>query len=184
MALVRADGTRHSEVLDGGAVDVAKEGGALIIIVANRGGDGVLVTVEGAAEGVLLRAARNDAHLMRDADVIGQFQELATVAVATTDIYTEGDPFVSIADQVGLFLRACAAEGRHVEGYNLLSADVAGRGHDCRTLNDELLALSEGDALKRAATIILQTIVIDEVAGGAPAERQRAAVVIVVTRLF
>ena len=51
------DAARHLEVLDGGTVDVAEEGGALIAAVGDVGGDGVATTVKGAAKRVHLHIA-------------------------------------------------------------------------------------------------------------------------------
>ena len=65
MIIVRGNGARHVQVLDGGSADEAEGGGALVVVVGNRGGDGLAVAVEGAAEGFVV----TDTHHRRHVDV-------------------------------------------------------------------------------------------------------------------
>ena len=107
--LAGGDGARHRQVLDGGAVDVAEQSRALVV-VGNGGSDGVSVAVEGAAEGVDLRTARHGTALCRHADVVGQLYKLATESFAVADCIDEGVPVVSAADEVWVIFRACARQ--------------------------------------------------------------------------
>ena len=108
VALAGGDGACHGEVTDGGTVDVAERCRALIVIVCNRGGDGVSVAEEGAAEGFHLRAARHGAHLSGHVDVLGQLHVLAAEAHAIVDIAGERIPSIRAANKVGSSLSAFA----------------------------------------------------------------------------
>ena len=90
------DAARQPEILDGAAVKAIEEGHRPR--AADIGGDGVVATVEGAAETV--------ARHRRDADVGGQLHVLAAVTIAVADIRGERVPVVGAADEVGIVLGA------------------------------------------------------------------------------
>ncbi len=50
MPLARGDGACQGEVLDGSVSDIQEESCASVAVVGNRGGDGMSVAVECAAE--------------------------------------------------------------------------------------------------------------------------------------
>ena len=120
-----SDGAADGEVLDGGAVDVAEQGSALVVGVGNVSGDGVAVAEEYALE----RVGLTRAHHCRDADVGSQLHELVAVVVgAIVDTLGESVPFCFAANDKGTVYRV--AGSGDIEG---LRAGVAARAgeHQC-----------------------------------------------------
>ena len=66
------------------------------------------VAEEGAAEGALTSVTWYYAALIRNGDVGSQFHELAAEGFSVFDVGGERHPFVFIADDVRISLRACA----------------------------------------------------------------------------
>ena len=116
VVLVGGDGACHFQVTDGGAVDAAEGGQALLAVDGKCGGDGVAVAEEGAAEGLVVAVARMIAHRSSNADVAGQLHVLAIVVVAAVDVVGKISPFVAVADGVGVARRAGAGEFTCYEG--------------------------------------------------------------------
>ena len=123
--LVGGYGACCGEVADGGAVNVAEGRKALIAVVGKRGGDSLVVAVEGAAEGLVVAVAHPIARHRRHADVGHQFHELAVAGVAVVDLADKSIPFVSAADGVGVFGSACAMEARDDEDDALRAVAIA-----------------------------------------------------------
>ena len=100
MILAGDNGARYSEVLDGGTVDVAEEGSALVAVVGDVGGDGMTTSVKRTTEGVLLRSARHRANLLGDVDIVGQHHKQAAVTGAAGDAGDEIVPFIGCPDGI------------------------------------------------------------------------------------
>ena len=149
VALVRVDGARHVQVLDGGVLDVAEGGSSSGTIGGKFGGDGVAVAEESAAEGVHLRGAIHKAADLVNGDVALELHKLAAVVVAVADIIGESKPIVGTADDVRGTLRAFTA--KIVNGsdkwHNLLSTEVVGCGNNGHAFHNELLSIGKGDAV-------------------------------------
>ncbi len=101
------DGASRAQVPDGGAADALERCGEAAL-VAHVEGQRVAVAIEDAAEGLeivfVLEAARHGRH----ADVGGQLDVFAAVGNAVAGVCGECVPFVGIADEVGVSLRAGA----------------------------------------------------------------------------
>lgn len=97
-----APGASRLEVLDGGVAHVAEGGKVLLREVGHVEGQRVAVAVEGALERVGIAGTRH----RRDADVGGQFHELADVGSAMADAVGELIPVGGGTDEVGVGLRA------------------------------------------------------------------------------
>ena len=114
MILAGGDGACHLEVLDGSSVDVAEGCEALIAVIVKCDSDGVAVAEEGAAEGLVVAVARMRSHWGCNVNIGGEFHVLAIVVVAVVDVVDKIDPFVAVADGVGVARRA--GGGDHVVG--------------------------------------------------------------------
>ena len=135
-----SDGAADGEVLDGGAVDVAEQGGALVVGVGNVSGDGVAVAQERALERIGLACARH----RRDADVFRQLHVLPAVVV---DVKGEGVPLIDTTDEVWGLLRTAAAEGGRKHVVRVVVADTVIIG-----LHPNAVVLLEGAEVERDST--------------------------------
>ena len=113
----RGDGARDGKVLDGGILDVAEEGRALVGVVLNRGRDGVATPVEGAAEGLVNRFTLHDAALTVNADVGYQIHDFASEVI-------------TIADGLG----ECVPIRRRADGEDIGSFDIEGEAVRAREI--------------------------------------------------
>ena len=147
--LIANDGSCHGEILDGGTIDVAEEGCALILHAVDGGRDGMALTEEGAAESFARRVSRHITARLIHADISRQLHVLTAVAVAEADTLGKYIPFDSRVDGEGIAGRAVAREHTHsfVRHY-LLARDVAGRGYGLRAVKHELLAVGKSDAIQ------------------------------------
>ena len=109
-AASRGDGAPHSHVREGRAVDDVEEGSA-VAVTRQVGGDGVVVAVEGAAEGVVVGVAVSCARHGGDGDVGSEFHELAGVGGAVADVLREGFPVFTAVDEIRVGGGAAARDG-------------------------------------------------------------------------
>ena len=112
------DAAGDVQILDGGAVDVAEGGRALVIGVGDADGEGVAAAVEDAGEGVFLPSAGDRAGLLEDGDIGPQLDVFPGVGMSRRDGPAEADPVRAVADHPGIRLGAGAREvGDHGEGH-------------------------------------------------------------------
>ena len=88
------DGAVHFQVLEGGTISIAEEGGELH---AGRQveGDGVALPIEGAGKTRVLVSRHGG-----DGDVVGELHDLARVGLAVGDALGEGIPFRCRTDDI------------------------------------------------------------------------------------
>ena len=111
----RLNGTVGNQVLDGCIIDIAEGSGALVLGVANRGGDGVVVAVERTLESVALRRlSRHGTHNLRYVDVGIEAYEFALIAierrVEVGDVRGNFIPVFGAGDDVGTLLRTLSSD--------------------------------------------------------------------------
>ena len=84
--LAGGNGACHSEIPDGGTVDVAEECNTLLVVVGKRDVDSLVVAEEDAAERLVVAVAHAIARRGCDVNISHQLEVLAVVVVASVDL--------------------------------------------------------------------------------------------------